>query len=96
MMDANQKWEKNLEIVSATMDEEAVMLSAKMGKYFGANKVGSRIWDLLETPCSLAEICDALTAEYAVERAQCQKEADSFLERALKRGLIVNFANQAQ
>ena len=38
------------EPLTAEVDEELVMLDPREGRYFGADRIGRRIWELLEQP----------------------------------------------
>ena len=74
--------------VAAEVDGEVVMMSVEKGNYYGLDEVGSRIWALIETPCTLDELCDALAAEFDVERATCERDVTRFLEEMAEQGLV--------
>lgn len=57
------------------------MLDPEQGAYFGLNPVGSRIWELIERPSAVAEVCRVLTAEFEVDDRTCQSEVLGFLGR---------------
>lgn len=70
--------------LSANVAGEVVMMSARTGKHIGLNKMGARIWELLERPRSLDEICDTLVQQFEVAPEVCRAEVESFLDE-LKR-----------
>lgn len=72
----------------ADLEGETVMMSIERGEYFGLNSVGSRVWELLEAPQSLDQLCVALTAEFAVDDAQCRQEVAAFLQEMLGLGIV--------
>jgi hypothetical protein len=74
--------------VLAELDDEAVILNLKTGVYFGLNRVGASIWNLLKTPRSVAEIRDAMVAEYEVEPQAAEQDLLKLLKELLSRGLI--------
>jgi len=74
--------------LTATVDDEVVMLSPDRGAYFGLNRVGSRIWELLTQPRQVADLCDALTAEFDVDGQTCQAETLAFVRRLERADLI--------
>lgn len=65
--------------LAAKVGEEMVMMSATKGNYIGLSPVGARIWELLETPCSIESLCGALVDEYDVDPTTCRAEVDSFI-----------------
>jgi len=77
------------EHVSAELEGEAVVLNLKDGVYFGLNPVGSRVWSLLkEAPKSLAELRQAILAEYDVGYEECDRDLRSLLDALREHGLI--------
>jgi len=71
--------ERNGDWLAAKVGNELMMMSAAKGNYIGLSKVGARIWELIETPRSVEQVCDALVAEYDVDPATCRAEVDAFL-----------------
>lgn len=65
--------------LAANVGDELVMMSAAKGNYIGLSAVGARIWELIETPRTIEELCDRLVAEYDVDPATCRAEVDAFL-----------------
>lgn len=65
-----------------------VMLNAKKGQYFTLNAVGSHIWDLIETPSSMDDICTTLMKEFEVDRTTCEKEVNNFISTCIEMGVI--------
>lgn len=84
-----EKYYRNLKIVDGELDDNQVMMHLEKGKYFGLNKVGKRIWELVEQPKSLDEIIVALLSEYNVSEEQCQQEVKSFLKNAVDNEIIL-------
>ena len=87
-IDINATIEKKQEIISSGMDDETVMMSIQEGKYYGLNPVGSRIWELLAQPRTLARVCDILLAEYDIPAEECQREVVEFVEKLLEKKLV--------
>lgn len=73
---------------SAGMPGEAVILNPVTGTYFGLDEVGARVWELIETPRSVAELCAAIGDEYDVEAKQCMHDLHSLLRELLEAGLV--------
>jgi len=43
--------------LSTTIDGETVILHRDVGKYYGLNEVGTFVWELLQEPRSIEELC---------------------------------------
>ena len=76
------------DVVSAEIGEETVMLSIEHGMYYGMDEIGSLIWELLEQPRQVSEICDSLLARFDVERETCENEVLAFLNRLNNQRLL--------
>jgi hypothetical protein len=87
-MEQKKKWVRDNDILSSDMDGETVMMSIEKGKYFGLDKVGSRIWELLEEPHSTDELIKILMKEFDVEGAQCREDTQKFLDELIKQNLV--------
>ena len=74
--------------VSCDLGGEAAILHLKTAIYYGLDPVGARVWDLLRTPKSLAELRDAILQEYDVEPARCESDLRDLLEKLAAAGLI--------
>ncbi len=75
-------------IVFNQLDGETIMMSIENGEYYGMNAMGTRIWDLLETPRRVSEIRDALMPDFDVELEQCEKDILAFLNLMESRKVI--------
>ena len=69
------------ELVSSDIDGEVVMMSIENGKYYGLDKVGSRIWELLENQFLVSDLINKLLGEFAVDRDTCEKDVMFFLHK---------------
>jgi hypothetical protein len=76
------------EPVVVDVDTSVVMMSVARGNYYSVDDVAARIWRLLESPCTVASVCEALAEEYSVSREQCDADVLEFLERLHSEGLI--------
>jgi hypothetical protein len=82
------KYIRNNETISGRLNDELVMMDIEQGKYFSLNPVATRIWDLLEKPLSLEELCSLLMEEYEVDITQCMTELQEHVGEMEKLGLI--------
>jgi hypothetical protein len=68
---------------------ETVMLDVAGGNYYGLRNVGKAIWDHLQSPMRVNELCDKLFEEFDVDHDTCRRETNAFLEELHEHGLIV-------
>ena len=80
---------RNPQIISSKMDNEVVMMSVEKGNYYGLNQVGSEIWEKLNEPLTVTDLCSKLLIEYNVEREQCERDVMTYLEKLVEEGLIL-------
>ena len=76
--------------LAAHVGDELVMMSAESGAYLGLNEVGARIWDIIETPTALPEICAALAIEFETTPDACRPDVEAFLGELASRGAVVS------
>jgi hypothetical protein len=65
--------------LSAPVDDEIVMLDMASSTYFGLDRTGRRIWELLDEPRSVADVCTVLEREFDVEPERCHADVLAFL-----------------
>ena len=85
-------------VIYRAVGDGAVLLSATDEVYYGLNRVGARIWELLPpATTSLDELCDALHREYPqVEVSTLRDDVLDLLRDLASNGLVVkNEAEQA-
>jgi hypothetical protein len=83
------KYVRNNRTISGRLLDEMVMMDLEQGKYFSLNPIATRIWDLLDRPVSVDELCAALMEEYDVDAEQCSREVTEHLEEMVRLGLIL-------
>ncbi len=79
---------RNPSLTTAELDGEVVMLSLETNRYYGLNSVGTRIWELLAQPMTLAAVCDILMNEYDVTREQCEQETLAVAQKLVDEKLV--------
>lgn len=75
-------------MIEAEVDGDLVGLDVATGTCFGFNLTAKRVWRLLERPRRLSELTAALTAEFAVDEADCAEQVADLVEEFLKEGLV--------
>ena len=66
-----------------------MILNFDKGVYYGLDKVGARIWELLRNPLTVAELRDTIVTEYDVEPDRCEADLQALLSELAEAGLIV-------
>ena len=74
------KIQKNENWLTSDMDGETVMMDIDSGKYYALTEVGTSIWEKIDDPISMADICNQLGQEYEVSDEQCKQETFKFVE----------------
>ena len=72
---------RSREPLSAVVDDELVMLDPRQSRYFGLDRVGRRVWDLIDEPISVGALCTLLQGEFDVAPDVCLADVRAFLER---------------
>ena len=62
------------QVMARQVGEETVILDLASGTYFGLDPVGARIWQLMAEGKTLAEVCEAMLAEYEVLREAIERD----------------------
>ena len=74
--------------VSCNLNEEVAILNLDKAVYFGLAGVGAHIWQSLEQPRSVQEICKSITDNFEVSSAECQADVLKFLNQLQDVGLL--------
>jgi Coenzyme PQQ synthesis protein D (PqqD) len=74
--------------LSADTGDGAVMMSPSATQYIGLSSTAGRIWELLETPRTLAELCTALAGEYQVTPDEVSGDVKEFVAGLAERGAL--------
>lgn len=74
--------------VFADLGGEVAILNLSDGVYYGLDPVGSRIWELIQQPKIVNDICDTLLVEYEVEPERCEYDLLALLEDLAAHNLI--------
>jgi hypothetical protein len=81
--------QRKADLLFSQIDGEVVMLSIENNEYYGMDKVGSRIWELLEHPVSLRRLVDKLMEEYDVSEGHCIVDTLEYLKKLEDRKLLL-------
>jgi len=76
-------------VVSRRADETVILLDPSSGQYFTLDDVGGRVWELCDGSRTVAEIADALAAEYDAPTARIRADVLELLVDLRQTGLVV-------
>jgi hypothetical protein len=72
----------------SVVGEDAFLLNTQTNKYYGLEKVGARLWELLNEGKSLKDAHQIILSEYEVDSAQLEQDILELLERLREHGLV--------
>jgi hypothetical protein len=70
------------------VEGETLMFHPALGKYFSLQGVGGRVWELLEEPRSVAELCETVSSEFEIDAATSKADVIPFLDDLRDAGLV--------
>lgn len=76
------------EVAAKVIDDEAIIINLSTGVYYSMDRVGARIWSLLEGHHDLEAIAALLESEYAVPLATLRTDVDRLVEELRAEGLV--------
>ena len=76
------------DMITADLDENALVLNAESGNFIELNPVATRLWRFLETPLSLGALCDTVIGVYDVPRDACRAQVVEWIDEMRALGLI--------
>lgn len=74
--------------VTAPVDDELVMADVDAGKYYAFNSVSTTIWNVIEKPMTVKDLCAELMAAYDVPPERCESEVLQFVNTLHSKGLV--------
>ena len=80
---------RSSQAITGKLSDELVMMDIDRGVYFSLNHVATRIWELLEVPMTIDDICRRLEDEFEADRSQCRSDVEQFIARMVDTGLII-------
>lgn len=79
---------KSRTLPATQVDGDLVMVDLEGGAYLAMDRVGQRIWEILDVPQTLASLCDQLCAEYDVTPDTCRDDVQRFVDQLSEARLV--------
>lgn len=76
------------DVLSRTLEGEAVLLDLESGTYFGLNEIASEIWVMMAKGTTVATIITLVLETYDVDEATARRDLELLLNRLQARGLV--------
>ena len=77
----------NRDHLVAELSGETVILHVEQGRYYGLNKLGTRVWSLIQEPRTIDELLQTILNEYEVEREQAERDLVALVKNLASKGL---------
>jgi hypothetical protein len=74
-------------LLTAPVDDEIVILNPGRDNYVGLDAVGRAVWDLLEQPHAVAELCRKLSQDFDATPEQIAADLLPFLAEITDEGI---------
>ncbi len=75
-------------LVAAQIEEQAMVMDLESGAMFQLNRTGARIWDLLETPRTLADLVAILAQRFPDAGDTLRDDVAAFVAQMRDTGLL--------
>jgi hypothetical protein len=85
-LDCKIKVPKN--VLAREVGDETVILDLDSGHYYGLDKAGVRMWQLLRSGSTLRHVCDVVALEYAVSRQDLERDVASLVQSLVDAKLV--------
>lgn len=75
-------------LMSTSVDDDLVFLNPDTDSYVALDRVGRRIWELLELPHRLDDLVAALTREFEADPSVVSADVAAFLDELEREGMV--------
>ena len=77
-------------VIFENIDGELILVHMERGAYYTTDEVGAVLWGLIETRCSVSDMCDALESRYDADLPEIERAVSTFLARLVEEDLVCN------
>jgi len=77
------------DIAAQVIDGEAILINLSNGMYYSMDKVGGKVWQMIEDGHPLGEIADIVTALYDAPHKQVNADVERLASQLLDENLVI-------
>lgn len=74
--------------LSAEADGQLLLMSVEQGRYYGFDDVSKDIWQRIELPVKVSDLCQALASDYCAGRSVIEQDVLELLGWLADEGLV--------
>ena len=74
--------------MSCQINEEVAILDLDRSLYFGLEGVGVHVWQALDNPRSVGELCEGILETFNVSQEECEADIFKLLATLQSEGLV--------
>lgn len=75
--------------VSGVLNGETILLSSTTNMYYGLDPVGSRMWELIQEPKRISDICRQLALDFEVDPVVCEHDIRELIQKMVDADLVI-------
>jgi hypothetical protein len=87
-IEASTRVSRTPDLMATAIDDELVILNMATNSYIALDAVARRVWELMETPARVDELCDQLESEFEAPEGQIPRDVVVLLQEMLRDGLV--------
>lgn len=76
------------DIPFSQLDDELLAIDAQAGYVYSLNESAGRVWELIQSPTSVGDVCNQLCREFMIDETSCLREVVALLEGLCDAGLV--------
>lgn len=88
-MSSDQILKASDEAISQEVRGETVILDFASEEYFSLDEVGTRVWQIIQTPTTRASLTEVLLREFDVDAVTLNADLDELIRRLVEEGLVL-------
>jgi hypothetical protein len=79
---------RRADVLSTMVDGCVVLLDSDRQVFVGFDDIGTYIWQAVEKPTAVGDLCATLSARYAAERSVIEGDVVKFLDQLVQQKLV--------
>jgi len=87
-IEASTRVSRTPDLMATAIDDELVILNMATNSYVALDAVARRVWELMETPARVDELCDQLETEFEAPEGQIRRDVIVLLQGMLQDELV--------